>query len=118
MVEVTGASGGRTISTGGLRSNLSEAFLKCLAGGKGKIIISASGANEVSADKDELQHGVFTYYLLEGLRGAADSDKDGIITVDEAYRCVFEAVPRATGQEQHPVKKGTVEGQLLLEVVP
>ena len=61
---------------------------------------------------------MFTYYLLEGLRGAADSDGDGIITVDEAYGYVAVAVPRATGQEQHPVKKGTVEGQLLLGVVP
>jgi hypothetical protein len=26
-------------------------------------------------------------------------------------------VPRATGQEQHPVKKGTMEGRLILGVV-
>jgi uncharacterized caspase-like protein len=114
----SGASGGRTISVGGLRANLSDAFLARLAGGKGKIIITASGANEVSVEKDELRHGVFTYYLLEGLRGAADADGDGIITVDEAYGYVSVAVPRATGQEQHPVKKGTVEGRLLMGVVP
>jgi uncharacterized caspase-like protein len=89
-----------------------------LAGGKGKIIITASGPNEVSVENDDLGHGVFTYYLLEGLRGAADSDGDGIVTVDEAYGYVSGAVPRATGQEQHPVKKGTVEGRLLMGVVP
>jgi uncharacterized caspase-like protein len=78
--------------------------------------ITASGANGGSVEKDELGRGVFTYYLLEGLRGAADGD--GIITVDEAYGYVSVAVPRATGQEQHPVKKGTVEGRLLMGVVP
>lgn len=114
----SGASGGRTVSVSGLRANLSDRFLERLAAGKGKVIITASGANEVSVEKDALAHGVFTYYLLEGLRGAADADADGLITVDEAYGYVTVAVPRATGQEQHPVKKGAVEGQLLLGIVP
>ncbi len=89
-----------------------------LAGGKGKVIITASSANEVSVEKDELGHGVFTYYLLQGLRGPADTDADGLITIDEAYRYVSEKVPAATGQEQHPVKKGSVEGQLVMAIVP
>jgi uncharacterized caspase-like protein len=112
----SGASGGRTVGTGGIRANISDSFLERLAGGRGKVIITASAANEVSVEKDELQHGVFSYYLLEGLRGAADSDRDGAVTVDEAYRYVSEKVPRATGQEQHPVKKGSVEGSLVLSI--
>jgi hypothetical protein len=31
---------------------------------------------------------------------------------------VSQMVPQATGQEQHPVKKGTVEGQLVMGIVP
>ena len=112
----SGASGGRTISVSGLRANLSDLFLERIAGGKGKIIITASSANEVSVEKDELGHGVFTYYMVEGLRGKADIDQDGLITVDEAYRFVSDNVIRATGQEQHPIKKGTVEGQMVLGV--
>jgi hypothetical protein len=113
----SGASGGRTMSISGVRANLSDAFLERIAGGKGKIIITASSANEVSTEDENLQHGVFTYYLLEGLKGRADADNDGLITVDEAYRYVSTNVPRVTGQEQHPVKKGTVEGRLILSVV-
>jgi hypothetical protein len=113
----SGASGGRTFSIGGIRANLSDNFFNRIASGRGKIIISASAANEVSVEKDELGHGVFTYYLMEGLRGKADSDRDGMVTVDEAYRFVFEQVPKATAQEQHPVKKGSVEGTLVLSIV-
>jgi hypothetical protein len=113
----SGASGGRTVGTGGLRATISETFLERLAGGRGKVIITASAANEVSIEKDEFKHGVFTYYLLEGLNGTADTDKDGMITVEEAYRYVSEKVPQATGQEQHPVKKGSVEGNLVLGIV-
>jgi uncharacterized caspase-like protein len=113
----SGASGGRTISSTGIRANISDAFLDRLATGKGRVIMTASGANEVSAEVEKLQHGVFTFYLLEGLAGAADADKDGLVTVDEAYRYVSTHVPRTTGQEQHPVKKGTVEGRLILSII-
>ena len=113
----SGASGGRTIDISGIRANISEAFLDRIAGGKGRVIITASSANEVSAENDNIKHGVFTYYLVEGLKGKADTDKDGVVTVDEAYQYVSEAVPRATNQEQHPVKKGTAEGQLILSIV-
>ncbi|MDJ0984528.1 MAG: caspase family protein [Desulfobacterales bacterium] len=112
----SGASGGRTVSITGMRANIADTFLDRVAAGRGKVIITASAANEVSVERDELQHGVFTYYLLEGLKGPADTDGDGLVTVDEAYRYVSDRVPRATGQEQHPVKKGTVEGSLILSI--
>ncbi|MDH3828909.1 MAG: caspase family protein [Desulfobacterales bacterium] len=112
----SGASGGRTVSVTGLRANIADTFLDRIAAGRGKVIITASAANEVSVERDELQHGVFTYYLLEGLKGPADTDGDGLITVDEAYRYVSDRVPQATRQEQHPVKKGTVEGNLILSI--
>ncbi len=114
----SGATGGRTISiTGGLRARISDKFLDRISSGKGRIILTASGANEVSAEKPELKHGVFTHFLVQGLEGAADANRDGLITVDEIYNYVSTEVPRATGQEQHPVKKGTVEGRLVIGVV-
>jgi hypothetical protein len=113
----SGASGGRTISVTGMRANISDAFLDRIAGGKGRIILTASGANEVSSEDEKLHHGVFTYFLLKGLRGKADTDKDGVVTVDEAYSYVSKHVPQATGQEQHPVKKGIVEGRLVLGII-
>jgi uncharacterized caspase-like protein len=112
----SGASGGRTISISGVRAGISEGFLERVASGRGKVILTASAPNEVSLEKDELEHGVFTYYLLEGLRGPADTDRDGMVSVEEAYRYVTEKVPPATGQEQHPVKKGSVEGTLVLSL--
>ena len=113
----SGASGGRTISRAGTRANVSGAYLERLLQGKGRVILTASDSNELSVEKDELKHGVFTYYLLEGLRGKADLDGDGVITVDEVYRYVSMKVPPATNQSQHPVKKGEITGQIILGVV-
>ena len=110
----SGATAGRTFSTAGHRANLSDGFLNRLSKGKGRVVLTASRAGEVSEERDNLGHGVFTYYLLEGLRGKADVDGDGLVTVDEAYSYLSSKVPQATGQNQHPVKKGEVEGQLIL----
>ena len=110
----SGAAAGRTFATASRRAIVSESFLARLSKGKGRIVLSASKASEVSEEREDLGHGVFTYYLLEGLRGSADTDHDGIITVDEAYGYVSKKVPEVTGQNQHPVKKGEVEGQLVL----
>jgi uncharacterized caspase-like protein len=112
----SGASGGRTVDLTGMRASLSDGFLDRVSSGKGKVILSAGGANEVSVEKEELKHGVFTYYLLEGLRGAADTDRSGTVTVDEVYRYVSEKVPRAPGREQTPVKKGSTEGEFILSI--
>jgi hypothetical protein len=110
----SGATAGRTFATASRRAVVSETFLNRLSKGKGRIVLSASKASEVSEEREDLGHGVFTYYLLEGLRGGADSDRDGVITVDEAYSYVSKKVPEVTGQNQHPIKKGEVEGQLVL----
>jgi hypothetical protein len=114
----SGASGGRTIASSGTRATISDAFLDRITSGRGTVILTASGANEVSAESDELGHGIFTYFLLQGLEGDADADKDRMITVDEAFGYLSKHVPLATGQEQHPMKKGQVEGKLILGVLP
>lgn len=110
----SGATAGRTFSTAARRANLSDGFLTRLSKGKGRVVLTASRAGEVSEERDELGHGVFTYYLLEGLNGKADVDGDSLVTVDEAYSYLSTHVPQATGQNQHPVKKGEVEGQIIL----
>jgi hypothetical protein len=110
----SGAAGGRTLLTAKSRANLSDRFMERISQGKGRVIISSASANEISKEDDRLGHGIFSYYLLEGLRGKADQDADGIITVDELFAYVSRTVPRASGQDQHPVKKGEMEGELVI----
>ena len=59
---------------------------------------------------------------MEGLKGAADRDGDGIVTLQELYEYVEAQVSRksrAVGGNQHPVMKGEMEGILpLVKVGP
>jgi hypothetical protein len=62
-----------------------------------------SAAPRQSAQEDPaLGHGVFTYYLLEALRGAADVDADGAVEVLEAYNWVGYRTAEHTGRAQVP----------------
>jgi len=110
----SGASGGRTMLASKTRATLSEKFFERISKGKGRVIISACSANEISKEDDSLEHGVFTYYLLKGLKGGADFDGDGIITVSELFGFLSKKVPEASGQDQHPVRKGETEGELVI----
>ena len=47
-------------------------------------------------------HGVFTHYLLEGLRGAADRDDDGLVRLGELIAFTRDRVSRATDGAQLP----------------
>lgn len=105
--------GGRTIQTDLFRAPVSDGFLTRLTQGKGRVIITASEPDEVSLERDDLGHGVFTYYLLEAFR-EGDIDGDGLITTHEVFRYVSEKVPAATGQKQHPVKKGVETTEIVL----
>ena len=110
----SGASGGRTMVASKTRANLSDKFYERISKGKGRVIISSCSANEVSKEDDNLQHGIFSYYMLEGLKGRADQDGDGIITVSELFSYISRKVPEASAQDQHPVKKGETEGELVI----
>ena len=110
----SGASGGRTMMATKTRANLSDKFYERIAKGKGRVIISSCSANEISKEDDNLQHGVFSYYMLQGLKGRADQNGDGIITVSELFSYISRKVPQASAQDQHPVKKGETEGELVI----
>jgi hypothetical protein len=58
-------------------------------------------------ESDKFRHGVFTYYLLRGLRGEADTSRDGEVSLGELAAFVTKKVPAAAksgfNQEQRPL---------------
>jgi hypothetical protein len=69
----------------------------------GFVYIASSESREISVEDSIHHRGLFTYYLLEGLRGKADEDGDGIVTIDECYNYLRGQVMQATGNYQHPI---------------
>ena len=85
--------------------------------GEGRVIISASNGKELSLELDEYKHGVFTYYLLEGLKGKADKNEDGYVEVEEIWDFVKRQVQdkaRAEGNKQTPILQGELSAGIAL----
>ncbi|MGH1372085.1 MAG: caspase family protein [Cellvibrionaceae bacterium] len=70
----------------------------------GAVVISASGGREYALEKSG--NGVFTSALLAGLgKKAADSDQDGIVSVEELRRYTYSEVSRLTNGGQTPTTR-------------
>lgn len=65
------------------------------------VVFSATAANSTAAELPELGHGVFTYSVLQGLLGAANSSGDGIRLLGLADY-IYREVIRLTGSKQKP----------------
>lgn len=79
-----------------------------LARANGVHVVAASNKDQFASEVQELGHGVFTYTLLEGLKGQADgSPKDGIVTVRELLAFVEARLPELSlkyrTERQYPV---------------
>ncbi len=64
--------------------------------------ISAADQLEQSFERDDLNQGVFTYCLLQGLAGDADVNFDGKVTFNEISGYLRDEVPKLTNNKQHP----------------
>lgn len=100
----------------------------CRAGGfddpgmlaAGRIITYSSPEREYSYEDPKRKHSVFGYYVIvRGLmRPEADSDRNGRVSVEEAFRFARPLVRDRTGNRQHPFVVDHAPGSFLLQIPP
>jgi hypothetical protein len=102
------------------KENLINKYMLGLAQAKrGVAVFTASEAGEQSMESEQWGggHGVFTYYLLKGLRGEADSNSDGLVSLGEAMDYTSENVKRDTNSQQHPDTAGMFDRNLPMAIL-
>lgn len=72
-------AGGRSVLARGIRPLVSNVEVGLPAEAVGIVVLAASGANQIAGSAEEHGHGLFTYYFLKGLNGAA-ADAGGRVT--------------------------------------
>ena len=84
--------------------------------GDGVCVISASSDNQFSQESKKWGggHGVFTYFLLKGLRGDADYNKDNSVSLGELTSYLSEQVRRETKNAQSPTIAGRYDPALTI----
>ncbi len=68
------------------------------------VVISSSGVNQSSYEDQGLKHGIFTYYLIEGLKGKADQTSkspDGTVRAGELRSFLDERVGEHAKEKLH-----------------
>ncbi len=88
-----------------------EKAIAQLARSTGTYWIAASGSQQFATEFAELQHGLFTYTILEGLKGKADgAPADKKITVEEISTYIKNQLPilseKYKGEAQYPNSYG------------
>jgi len=83
----------------------------------GLALLMSSKGEEFSLEDNGLRAGVFSYYLIRAMKGAADNDYNGIVTVQETYRYVRRNVQMYTGYVQTPLLLGDFDELMPISVV-
>lgn len=82
---------------------------------QGVAVLASSTGSELSQESDFLRSSYFTHHLLVGLRGAADDNGDGRVSLDEAYRYTYHHTLTATAAtavgSQHVSVEVDLKGQ-------
>jgi hypothetical protein len=100
-------AGGRSVLAKGARPLVTKIDTGDFPEGK-LALLAAASAEEITSSLEEQGHGIFTYYLLKGLSGAA-KDGSGAVTIGGLLNYLKPKVQdeaRRQGRDQTPVFKG------------
>ncbi len=93
-------------SSENLRGNVKETmdkYYKALANTSGgTALMMSSKAEETSLENKTIRQGVFSYYLIRGLKGEADFNADNIVSVRELFDYVQTQTRQYTNYRQNP----------------
>jgi hypothetical protein len=80
-------------------------------------VFSASGGKEISSAWPEKKHGLFSYFLMKGMQGRANTNRDDKLTVQELGNYINENVSETAGmldREQTPELQTNDKDRVLL----
>jgi len=92
---------------------------------EGNAAILSCTKGQTSREDSKLGHGIFTYYLLQGLKGQADKAQadagktydNGIVSIGELKTFLTENIGKATGYKQTPTYSGLYDEDFPLSVL-
>lgn len=89
--------------------------------GKDYTIITSSKSDQLSMESARFKHGLFSYALINGLSGNADTNQDGWVEIDELWPYMKSDITENASQmggTQNPVRSGSSGGLITISKNP
>jgi len=83
----------------------------------GSALILSSKSTETSLESSGLRQGIFSHFLIRGLKGEADFNQDKIVSIQELFDYTYHNVRTYTGSRQSPVMKGNFDRNMPISVI-
>jgi len=83
----------------------------------GTAMFTSSKSEEISMETSGLRQGIYSHYLIRGLSGEADTDRNKIVTISELYSFVNKGVREYSSNRQTPVIAGNYDDNMPVAVV-
>ena len=83
----------------------------------GMALLLSSKGEEFSLEDGGLRSGIFSHFLIRGLKGEADGDGDKIVTIKELFDFVYQKVRRYTANVQTPTLSGKYDAKMPVAMV-
>lgn len=105
------------MKSGNVRNVLEEYYTSLAQAEAGTALIMSSKSDETSLESSGLRQGVFSHFLIRGLKGEADENENKIVTIKELYDYIEKNVRTYTGNRQSPIIKGDYDPRMTVSVV-
>lgn len=111
-----------TRSTKNVRERIKD-YYRSFAGVKGGLaVIMSSASEEISLEANKLKQGVFSYYFIQAMKGAANKEnengeKDDVIDIEELYKFIEKNVRNFTYGFQHPLIYGEYDPHMPIGIL-
>jgi len=80
------------------------------------LLLSSKG-EEISLEDGGLRSGIFSHYLIRGMKGEADENGDQLVSIQELFSFVHREVRQYTGNIQTPTLTGTYDDLMPVSVI-
>ena len=107
----------RSAPTSALENTLKKYYSAFDDSSGGMALLMSSKGEEYSLEDKGLRQGIFSHYLIRGLKGEADKNRNKIVTIQELYDFVYKKVRNYTGNAQSPTLTGEYDSRMPVAVV-
>ncbi|MEM1325171.1 MAG: caspase family protein [Bacteroidota bacterium] len=80
-------------------------------------LIMSSKSEETSLESNNLRQGVFSHFLIRGMEGEADLNRDNTIGIQELFDFVSSHVRDYTGMRQSPIIQGRYDRNMPIAII-